>query len=93
MAGVTPAEALLLTAEHAKLANGKVITEVKETEGVERTASAEVARLTNKYGKFKVTKLFPGAIPQLPETFDEALKLGQTVEMPQSGLGSFVVKK
>lgn len=93
MRNVTPAEALFLTSEHAKLANGKVLTDIEEIEGVARTATDEVARLSAKYGKFKINKVFPGAIPQLPETFDEAKKIGQQLEMPQSGLGSFVVKK
>lgn len=50
--------------------------ETEEDREVERSSQEEVKRLARKYDKKKVAKLFSGAIPQLPETFEEARSLG-----------------
>ncbi len=50
------------------------------------TNAQEVDRLRQKYGKQRVNKAFPGALPQLPETFEEAIKVGPEVETPESRL-------
>lgn len=67
------------------------VTRTEFTE-VERTVVEEIARLKGKYGVRKVTALFPGAIPQLPTTFDEAIKIGITTVLPEEKLGLGEVK-
>ena len=91
LTNVTPAEALLLSAEFQKNAKGKPLYDVVEGASVTRTVGEEVARLTNKYGPFKVKALFSGAIPTLPSTFDEAIDVGMKSVSPQNKLGSFVI--
>jgi hypothetical protein len=93
LSNVTPAEVLVLTVEHQKGAGKPPIEKIEEVAGVERTAGDEVARLKNKYGAEKVSKLFAGAIPTLPQTFKEAVEVGMKTSLPQSGLGSFVIKQ
>lgn len=50
--------------------------ETDEDRVVDRSSQEEVKRLARKYDKKKVAKLFSGAIPQLPQTFEEARSLG-----------------
>jgi (2Fe-2S) ferredoxin len=86
--GVTPAELQLLVAEHHANAGGKVVEEgsLVETEDVERTPAEEVERLRGKYAGNKVVALYPGASPNMPESFDEAIKVGPTLKLPTSKL-------
>lgn len=70
-AGVTPAELMLLKAEHHKNAKGQVVVSVEETGEIERTAPQEAARLKGLYGKKKVEALFPGFSPVFPADFAE----------------------
>src|SRR5882757_6764653 len=58
------------------------VTKTEITE-VERTVVEEIANLKGKYGVKKVTTLFPGAIPQLPQTFKEAIEIGITTVLPE----------
>lgn len=93
---VTPAELLLLVAEHHANAGGDPIVSITETgdttmkEGDEtvetRTVSEEVGRLKMRYGSHKVEHLFQGAIPNLPATFDEAKEIGIHTVLPSSRL-------
>lgn len=84
--GVTPAEMLYLVASHNPRFGGNPIKDVKETGVSTATPSEEVARLKGKYVGKKVTALFSGAIPQLPQTFDEAQKLGMELKIPTARL-------
>lgn len=47
-----------------------------------RSAVEERNRLYAKYGKLRVQALYPGAIPQLPSTFNEAVRTGLSAELP-----------
>lgn len=40
------------------------------------TTKQEVDRLSGKYGRKRVTTAFPGAMPNLPSTFEEAIEAG-----------------
>jgi len=84
--GVTPAEALLLVAEHHTNAGTDPVKELKETGEVERDANQEVDRLKSKYAAAKVNALFQGAIPTLPTDFAQARKLGIGQKLPTGKL-------
>lgn len=83
--GVTPAEAVILAMDHIGevgkypihdiVPTGPATDDVQdgeETKHAVRTVLSEVRRLRTKYGKARVNKLFPGAIPSLPTSFEEA---------------------
>jgi hypothetical protein len=55
---------------------------VETDEDVELSHSPvdERSRLEAKYGRLKVSKLFMGTIPSLPEDFEEARKVGMTLQ-------------
>lgn len=80
---VTPAEVLLLAALHHENANGYPILNLEITGEIDRTSNQELRRLRGRYGD-KAKALFPGAIPQMPPTFAEAILLGNEVEVPQA---------
>ncbi len=87
LAGVTPAELLLLVAEHHANAGGKPVVELKpDATEVKREANEEVSRLMSKYAANKVFKLFPGATPTLPTDFKQAEELGVKTVLPTSKL-------
>lgn len=83
---VTPAELMLLVAEHHANAGGDPVLDLKETGEVERTATQEVERLRMKYAANKVKALFQGAIPNVPQTYDEAKKAGIGFVLPTNKL-------
>lgn len=71
-----------------------VASEVKSETytAIARNASDEVARLCAKYGSKRVRALFPGAIPTLPATFEEAIKLGVTMTLEDNKLSAGEIK-
>lgn len=102
---VTPAEHLLIVAEHHANSGGKPVVEVKETGTAEveevdekgakkkrpRSPAEEVARLRQRYAGNKVSALFQGAIPNMPASFKEAEELGVKTVLPSSKLTEFKV--
>lgn len=102
---VTPAEHLLIVAEHHANSGGKPVVSVKETGVAEveevddkgakkkrpRSSAEEVARLRQRYAGNKVSALFQGAMPNMPTTFEEAEKLGVQTILPSSKLTEFKV--
>ena len=102
---VTPAEHLLIVAEHHANSGGKPVVHVQETgtaevedvdeKGVKkkraRSAAEEVARLRQRYAANKVSALFQGALPNMPQTFAEAEKLGLQTMLPTSKLTEFKI--
>lgn len=86
LTGVTPAEALLLTAEHQGNAGGEPLTLSEEVVDVNRADYEEVERLKQKYHIKKVEALFPGADPRLPEDFTSAVRQGLKSKMPSTNL-------
>jgi hypothetical protein len=83
VSGITPAEALVLVAMFHPNAGTNPLTELRELPDVERTPVQEKRRLIEKYGKKKVDALMPGAVPQLPTSFDEAFSTGLGAELPE----------
>lgn len=77
MTGVTPAEAVILALDHVKNVSRYPITDVviAEGDGDQRSVLDEVRRLRAKYGKARVNETFPGALPLLPSSFDEAREI------------------
>lgn len=70
--GITPAEALVLGMDHMPHSNDYPLSGIEETGEVARSPLDEIKRLRARYGKARIKQLFPGAIPQVPETFEEA---------------------
>jgi hypothetical protein len=70
---ITPAEALVLRHLHSPNAGTDAVKDLTETgeTGDGRNAIQERKRLLSIYGKELIMQLFPGAIPQLPGTFEE----------------------
>ena len=66
--------------------------ETKTYSTIVRNASDEVSRLCSKYGAKRVRALFPGAIPTLPATFEEAIKLGVTMTLEDNKLSAGEIK-
>lgn len=50
------------------------------------TPSEEKERLISRYGGMKISKIFPGEIPQLPKSFEEARKVGLKTKVPVTRL-------
>lgn len=71
--GVTPAEAQVLAHSFVRRAKGTPVVVVEETEKVERSANAELARLRVTYKTKLVESLFGKANPRFPKDFAEAL--------------------
>jgi hypothetical protein len=92
LSGVSPAEAMLLTALHRQNAGGAVVFDVKNEQKVQRTARQEVDRLRNKYRREKVDACFPGALPNLPATFQEAIDTGMETSIPEQEFMTFEIK-
>lgn len=84
--GVTPAEVLLLVAEHHAAAGGNPIKGIASAGTVKTSAVSEKQRLLRKYSAAKVEKAFPGAVPKLPTTFREALRVGLATNLPKEDL-------
>ena len=85
--GVTPAEVLLLVAEHHTNYGGDPVISLEEQkEEVKRTNDEEVARLRSKYALVKVNALFQGAIPNLPDSFAKAREIGIKMVLPTQKL-------
>ncbi len=82
----TPAEILLLVAEHHGNAGGDPIKDLVEKGSATRTNAEEVARLKGKYAAAKVNAIFQGAMPNMPATFDEARKIGIGIVLPTNKL-------
>jgi len=83
---VTPAEMLLLVAEHHQMAGGDPIIEISNEKIVERTNEQELGRMAIKYAKNKIQTLFPGANPNMPTEYDAARKTGVTLVNASSRL-------
>jgi hypothetical protein len=83
LSGVTPAEAMLLTALHRQNAGGAVVFELKNERREPRTPRQETERLRNKYRREKVDACFPGALPNLPDSFKEAIDSGMETNIPE----------
>lgn len=88
---VTPAEALLLVAEHHRAAGGVPLSNVRPMGKVMRDPVEERARLTEKYGAKRVYALYPGAIPTLPKNFSVATTRGVAIKLPSERLLDFEV--
>ena len=81
MMNVTPGEVLLLVAMFNKSAGGNPVSTVTPVGTASLTATQERARLVGKYGTKRVDSLFPGAIPQFPKTFRQALDSGMSAKL------------
>lgn len=68
---VTPPEALILMQIHAENAGGNAIKQVIITGESQATPVAEKKLLSENYNSDVVEKLFPGAIPRMPQNFLE----------------------
>jgi hypothetical protein len=78
-----------------KFEDGKHVgseVDLKEYTYVTRTNVDEVSRLVTKYGKKRVSNLFPGAMPTLPSSFDEAVKVGLSAELGDQTLTVHEIK-
>jgi hypothetical protein len=85
--GVTPAEVLLLVAEHHGNVGGDPIVQLDEVkEELKRTNAEELERLKMKYSTKKLAALYTGAMPNMPETFNEARGLGTKMVLPTAKL-------
>lgn len=74
---VTPAEIIVLVGMFAKKAGGDgAIKRLVEVEDVKRTELEEKRRLQEIYGAKRVEAIFPGKMPRMPETFEEAQEVG-----------------
>lgn len=62
------------------------IMEVVEVKTVKREAHQEIGRLKSRYGAKKVELIFPGANPNLPQSFKSALQMGLSVVVPGESL-------
>lgn len=82
--GVTPAEALFLTAEHKHNANAEPVQKRWDEKTVERTTRQEYMRLLSMYAGHKVKALFPGASPNFPVSYDEAVASGMGMDAVDS---------
>jgi len=51
-----------------------------------RSTGDEKKRLMGRYAGNKVNAMFPGAMPQMPSTYEEAYKLGLGTVLPSSKL-------
>lgn len=83
---VTPAEVMLLAAEHRNNAGGFAILGMEVLGEVKRSNAQEVSRLRGRYGTRKTNAIFPGAIPQMPQSYHEAILIGAETSMPRTGL-------
>lgn len=90
--GVTPPEALILTAMHNKAVGDVPIRNMKVTGAVKVDARSLVARLAGKYGAKRVLAVFPGTDPKLPTTFRKALTAGIGTVLPEQHLMDYEVK-
>ncbi len=92
---VTPAEALVLVAEHHKASGGnplEKITPATDANGNPVRIKVDPIELrgvlANKYSGEKIMALFPGLMPQFPKTFSQALRLGIGAKLPENKLMS-----
>ena len=69
---ITPAEAVMLGIAFMPVVKDYPLYDIVEIEEVTREPLAEKKRLMAKYGKEKVKAAFPGAVPTLPSSFEEA---------------------
>ncbi len=84
---VTPSEVMFLVADHHPNAGGDPILKLEELdEEVDITPSQERRRLAEKYGARRVSKFYPGPIPTLPQTFEEARGAGISSSAPTERL-------
>ena len=92
---VTPAEHLLIVAEHHANSGGKPVVDVKETGTAEvedvDEKGVKKKRARQRYAANKVSALFQGALPNMPQTFPEAEKLGLQTMLPTSKLTEFKI--
>lgn len=86
---VTPAELMLLVAEHHHNVGKDPVISLEELGDEDRTPQDEVRRLRLKYAGNKIAALFPGATPSMPTTFEDAKKTGFTQVLPTSKLTEF----
>lgn len=83
---VTPPELAVLIAVHRGDQGDPVVALEPLEESVERSVQEEKARLVSVYGRTVVESVFPGAIPNMPETFDEARGIGAEATVPKRNL-------
>lgn len=83
---VTPAELMLLVAEHHKRAGGSPVIKLELGEKIQRDPRVERARLLSTYDSRKVQALFPGALPSLPKNFRQAMNAGIEAHIPSTRL-------
>jgi hypothetical protein len=74
---ITPAEALILRHIHSDNAGTNAVQDVEETGETPDNWNniMERGRLMGIYKKDLVMQLFPGAMPQLPKTFEELAQI------------------
>lgn len=83
---VTPAEAVILAADGRPLVNMCPITDVTVTGTVKRSRVHELQRLQMRFGANKVRAAFPGANPEFPATFEQALETASQVSLPSESM-------
>ena len=70
--GVTPSQASVLKEMFEPQVGLPPVEFVEAEKDINRSPAEEVARLKLMYKPETVEKLFPGVVPRLPETFEEA---------------------
>jgi hypothetical protein len=70
--GVTPAQAAVLKEMFEPQVSLPPVEFVEYEKDINRSPADEVHRLKTMYKPETVEKLFPGVVPRLPETFEEA---------------------
>lgn len=78
--GVTPFEALILTAEHHANVGKPPVTIMTSTEE-ERDDLTEVSRLREKYGSKKVDMCLQKVMNKLPVDFDKVAAIGTSFQL------------
>ena len=82
----SPAEMLLLCAEHGENAGGDPVVSITKEWEVEATDEQVLGTLYGRYRATKVNALFPGTSPVLPKTFEEARSKGVGRRLPHERL-------
>jgi len=79
---------MFLVADHHVNAGGNPVIELIEIKDKEVPTSTakEKKRLAMKYGVKRVNKFYPGQMPEMPLTFDEAIANGIEATVPAERL-------
>ena len=83
---MTPAEMVIVAADGRRLVKGMPITSIEVTGKVRRSKTVEYARLRDRFTPAKLKAVFPGANPDLPQTFEAALEMATQVVVPTEDL-------